>query len=173
MTSAAKQHRSETEAFVVGDAGAFPNNERLPVVMYRSAFSSPDPADIEDVLASNYWGHGWRAGVFDFHHYHSTAHEVLVCYSGSAKIQLGGPDGRVVEVHPGDGLVLPAGVSHKRVETTGSFRVVGCYPDGQDFDMMYGHEGERPAADERIAQVPAPEADPIYGEDGPLVERWG
>ncbi len=42
---------------------------------------------------------------FEFHHYHSTAHEVLVVYSGSAKVQLGGErpqaDGHIA------GLSLP------------------------------------------------------------------
>jgi uncharacterized protein YjlB len=33
--------------------------------------------------------------------------------------------------------------------------------------------GERHAADDRIAAVPLPNADPVHGLNGPLVEPWG
>lgn len=33
--------------------------------------------------------------------------------------------------------------------------------------------GERHAADDRIAAVPLPKADPVHGLNGPLVEPWG
>ena len=52
------------------------------------------------------------------------------------------------------------------------FAVVGCYAGSRRYDMMYGHRGERPAADERIARIPPPEADPVYGQDGPLAVHW-
>jgi len=35
------------------------------------------PASIETTLRANGWGNGWRNGVYSYHHYHSTAHEVL------------------------------------------------------------------------------------------------
>jgi uncharacterized protein YjlB len=38
--------------------------------------------------------------------------------------------------------------------------------------MNTGRPGERPAADERIARVPLPAADPVFGESGPLVALW-
>jgi uncharacterized protein YjlB len=38
--------------------------------------------------------------------------------------------------------------------------------------MCYGESGERPQADHNIARVPVPEADPVYGTDGPLIEYW-
>jgi uncharacterized protein YjlB len=32
--------------------------------------------------------------------------------------------------------------------------------------------GERPRADENIARVPAPIADPVFGGEGPLAAHW-
>jgi len=59
--------------------GWMPNNEELPVLLYRGPFStSGDTASVmENVFAANGWPPQWRNGVYDFHHYHSTAHEVL------------------------------------------------------------------------------------------------
>jgi uncharacterized protein YjlB len=105
-------------------------------------------------------------------HYHSTAHEVLGVYHGSARVQLGGERGVVQEVHPGDVLVIPAGVAHKKLGSTADFGVVGAYPEGQDWDMNYGRLGERPRADSNIARVPLPKADPVCGPDGPLTVHW-
>ncbi|HKJ70209.1 MAG TPA: cupin domain-containing protein, partial [Gammaproteobacteria bacterium] len=113
-----------------------------------------------------------RFGVFGFHHYHATAHEALGVFQGRARLQLGGPEGMEVEAAAGDVLVLPAGVAHKCLASE-DFVAVGAYPAGQDPDMNRGDAGERPAADERIAAVPLPPADPVAGADGPLRQRWG
>ena len=32
--------------------------------------------------------------------------------------------------------------------------------------------GERPDADRNIERIPLPSQDPVYGEQGPLVEHW-
>jgi uncharacterized protein YjlB len=115
--------------------------------------------------------------VYGFHHYHSTAHEVLGVYRGSTRVQLGGQEGIVVEVHPGDVVVIPAGVAHKNLgggqSAAQPFGVVGAYPLGQRPDMNDGRAGERPRADRAIARVPLPSADPVYGPQGPLFEHWG
>ena len=59
--------------------GWMPNNEELPVFLYRRAFTvnGDTPSTMETVFERNGWPAQWRDGVYDFHHYHSTAHEVL------------------------------------------------------------------------------------------------
>ena len=159
----------------LADDGVFPNNPALPAILMRGAMDLPDadPASaVEAVFHASGWGGSWRNGVYAFHHYHSTAHEVLGCYGGSATIQLGGPEGMVVRVERGDVVVIPAGVAHKNLGQTDGFRVVGAYPAGQRPDMCYGRQGERPGSDDRIARVPPPDADPVFGTDGPLVRAW-
>ncbi|MFB6261457.1 MAG: cupin domain-containing protein, partial [Thiohalorhabdaceae bacterium] len=124
-----------------------------------------------DLFRAHHWPPAWRFGVFDFHHYHSTAHEVLGVFAGSARLLFGGPDGVTVEAQAGDAIVIPAGVAHKCLVPK-CFRVVGAYPRGQDFDMNRGEPGERPAADHHIAEVPLPAADPVLGPSGPLSREW-
>ena len=166
---------TEVISRVIPNDGTYPNNERLPLLAYKGALPLPehDPAAaVESLFAAHGWGGPWRNGVYSFHHYHSTAHEVLGVYSGRAQVQFGGPDGVVLEVEAGDAVLIPAGVSHKNVGSSVDFRVVGAYPRGQRPDMNYGREGERPGADERIARVPRPQADPVYGKGSGLDEQW-
>jgi uncharacterized protein YjlB len=157
------------------DDGTYPNNRELPLLVYQGAFRQPGPTPeaIEAVFRANGWGGSWRNGVYGFHHYHSTAHEVLGVYSGTAQVQLGGEAGITLSVNPGDVVVIPAGVAHKNLGASSDFRVVGAYPHGQQPDMNYGRSSERPKAEEKIDHVPLPTADPVYGRDGPMQEHWG
>jgi uncharacterized protein YjlB len=98
----------ETWTAPSGDA-AVPNNPRFPVLIYRGV----PVGDIERVLADHGWGGAWTDGVFDFHHFHSTSHEVLAVVAGSATLELGGPQGEAFDVAEGDVLVLPAGTGHR------------------------------------------------------------
>jgi uncharacterized protein YjlB len=118
------------------------------------------------------WAGCWRNGIYSYHHYHSTAHEVLGVYRGSAKVQLGGEKGIIHEAEPGDVIIIPTGVVHKNLGSTSDFGVVGAYPDGQDWDMNYGKPGERPNADQSISSVPLPKSDPVFGASGPLLAKW-
>ena len=156
--------------------GAFPNNGALPLVVYEQALKLPKggaPGRIEELIHSNRWGNAWRWGLYDYHHYHSTAHECLCIFSGSASVQFGGEKGFVATVEIGDVVILPAGLAHKNIRCSPGFRTVGCYPAGQSPDMKYGKPGERPAADRNIARVPLPLMDPIYGRSGALAKLWG
>jgi uncharacterized protein YjlB len=165
---------AEIMHMVLKDDGIFPNNS-LPLIIYKDVidFSNGGNASlIEKIFQENSWGNSWRNGIYGFHHYHSTAHEVLGVYSGSAKVQLGGEQGEIFKIEKGDVVLIPAGVSHKNLESTGDFRVVGAYPKGQSWDMNYGKENERPAADQNIKNVPLPDLDPVYGKSGPVIELW-
>jgi uncharacterized protein YjlB len=164
----------KTIAEVLADDGTFPNS-LLPLVAFQGAFdpAGPDLAHrIEEVFAANGWGGGWRNGIYGFHHYHSSAHEVLGVYRGSARVQLGGERGITLSLAAGDVVVIPAGVAHKNLGASPDFAVVGAYPDGQRPDLRRGSAGERPAADERIARVALPRRDPVHGAGGSLLELW-
>jgi len=167
----------EPECHRLEASETFPNNPRLPVLLYRSAIRLPAHGDaalpIERRFERNDWTGGWRAGVYNYHHYHSTAHEVLGCYAGRASVQLGGPRGIVVELARGDVLVLPAGTAHKGLESSHDFSVVGAYPRGLPYDMRRGRVEERADAEREIARVPVPRHDPVYGSAGPLTREWG
>jgi len=150
-------------------------NSKLPLLLYRGviSLSGDDPAHIfEKLFEENGWNESWRNGIYSYHHYHSTAHEVLGIYRGSAKVQLGGERGVIHEVSAGDVIVIPAGIAHKNLGSTRDFGVVGAYPERQDWDMNYGKPGERPRADQNIAQVALPKLDPVFGKNGPLIEKW-
>ncbi len=112
------------------------------------------------------WGGSWVDGVFGFHHYHSTSHEVLGVIQGQATLELGGPQGRAVEVSTGDVVVLPAGTGHRLASSDQGFTVVGAYPEGQEgHDLLRGEDpAEVAAARERIAALGAPPEDPVGGE---------
>ena len=151
--------------------GWMPNNDRLPVLLYRRAFNGTAMADqMEAVLARNLWPAQWRNGVYTFHHYHSTAHEVLGVAGGSAQLMLGGQNGHVTTVEAGDVLVLPVGTGHFLVHAEPGFLVVGAYPVDQHWDIC--RSAPDVAGIERMRQLPFPACDPLDGKDGELVRSW-
>jgi uncharacterized protein YjlB len=174
-TLKARLRNADVVAHTIEEHGALPNNPKLPLLAYPHAVSVPerDPASIFEMLfTENGWHGTWRNGVYGYHHYHSTAHEVLGVYRGNARIQFGGDSGPVVEIQAGDVVVIPAGVAHKNLGDSGDLGIVGAYPDGQVWDMNFGKPEERPVADRNIAEVAKPKRDPVYGVDGPLFEHW-
>ena len=162
------------EAYHFADDGHIPNS-RYPLLVYRRAFAERGAAGaawLEHHFAGHNWTNSWRNGVYPFHHYHSTSHEVLGVYAGAARLQLGGEGGRAVAVQAGDILVIPAGVGHKKLDASPDFGVVGAYPDGRHWDLLRGEPGERPQADQHIAALPRPSTDPLLGASGGLLQQW-
>lgn len=156
-----------------GDDGRFPNS-RLPLLLYREALKPElcSAEALETLFEACGWPPAWRSTIFTYHHYHSTAHETLGVASGRARLMLGGPEGRVFEVRAGDVIAIPAGVAHQRLDSTGDFLVVGCYPPGQDWDLLRGEPGDRAIAESNIPAVDLPATDPVTGRTEPLPRLW-
>jgi uncharacterized protein YjlB len=161
------------ESFLFNDDGKIPNS-RYPLLLYKNAFQARADAGaqwLEQRFALHDWTNSWRNGVYGFHHYHSTSHEVLAVYSGWALLHLGGEQGKKVRVEAGDIVVIPAGVGHKNLGSEG-LGIVGAYPEGRKWDLNKGLPGERPKSDEQIAALPLPKTDPLLGHNGGLVSIW-
>lgn len=165
----------DLQEYLLEDDGRIPNHPRLPLLVYPEGLSpaQQNAAACRELLAGNGWTGNWVNGIYDYHHYHSTAHEVLGVVRGKARVQFGGPEGEVLEVSAGDVVVIPAGVGHCNQDSSGDFTVVGGYAGGRQWDMNTGAAEERPRVLENIRAVPDPETDPVYGEEGPLLAAWG
>jgi uncharacterized protein YjlB len=162
----------ELETYTFADDGSIPNS-RLPVLIYHGVLEDDaGPADYEQLFARHGWLGAWRDGVFPFHHFHSTAHEVLGIAAGDVEVMLGGPDGRRFHLVRGDVVVLPAGTGHCNLGSGADLLVVGAYPNGMRWDLRRGDPAEHDEVVANIARVPLPEQDPAQGEDGSLVELW-
>src|SRR5882672_6321404 len=117
----------QPEPIQFDDDGAIPNS-RLPLLVYRNAVPA-DAEAIETLFAANRWPPAWRDGVHPFHHFHSTAQEVLGVARGEATVLFGGPHGSVLKLSAGDVAVIPAGVGHCNQGQSPDLRIVGAYPD--------------------------------------------
>ncbi|MDX1638849.1 MAG: cupin domain-containing protein [Balneolaceae bacterium] len=161
--------------FYFDDDGSIPNNPKLPLLVYTGALEpgSSEPGPVTTRLTGNGWQGTWINGIYTYHHYHSTAHEVLVVTGGSATVQFGGASGKELQIQKGDAVVIPAGVGHCNLDSSMGFRVVGAYPEGQNWDLCTGEPGERPRVLENIRAVPLPRNDPITGKPDPLLVHWG
>jgi uncharacterized protein YjlB len=161
----------EPLSFTFDDDGAIPNS-RLPLLVYRDAVPT-DAAAIEQMFGANRWPPAWRNGVHPFHHFHSTAHEVLGVARGEASVLFGGPGGTVLKVRAGDVVVVPAGVAHCNQGQSSDLLIVGAYPDNApNPDLRRGKPGEHDPAKRAADAVPLPAADPVDGVGGALPRLW-
>lgn len=164
-------HHIPVETHLLAADGLVPNNARIPLIVYRGAFDAAGlagaEAAIEAHFAANDWSNAWVNGIYDYHHYHATAHEVLGLARGWAEVQFGGPHGPVVRVEAGDVVFIPAGVGHCRKGGSADLSVVGAYPGGIDPDLKRAVAGDHARALAEVARVPSPAADPVLGAGGP------
>ena len=165
----------EIEELLFDGTTAVPNNPVLPVIVMRGALGDgAAPSAVTALMEANGWGGTWVWQVFPYHHYHPNAHEALAVASGGATLMLGGPDGETVTVSAGDVIVLPSGTGHCQIEASAAFAICGAYPPGQArYETVRADAPCDAATRDRIAGVPRPGTDPIYGPDGPLVSAWG
>lgn len=162
----------DTKIFMFEDDGKIPNNPTLPLVVYSGVIQG-NAATYRAMYQRNKWGGIWLNGVYRFHHFHSTAHEVLGCVSGRARIQFGGENGEILEVTAGDMVVIPAGVGHYNTgDQSEDFQIMGAYPMGQTWDLCRGDPNERLQVLENIKRVPLPKTDPVQGAGGALLDAW-
>jgi uncharacterized protein YjlB len=153
----------------------FPGNPALPLLHYQGAFNlkgKNGAATIKKIFIENFWLRPWLNGIYDFHHYHSNNHEALGIARGTCVVQMGGENGIFLELARGDALIIPAGVSHKRIESSKDFSCVGAYSIDTDYDMKYGKAGELNISKKKISSLPLPDTDPVFGEEGPLRKYW-
>jgi uncharacterized protein YjlB len=165
--------RGRYEVFTLTPRDWVPNNRKLAVAIYRAAIPRAGDnlaADFEALFEHNQWPSQWRNSILDYHHFRSTAHEVLGIASGSAEVIIGGPGGRVVSVRAGDALLLPAGTGRCLQAFSGNLSVVGAYPPGQQWDLR--RDALSPEELAAMESLPFPPSDPVLGERGPVIEQW-
>ena len=117
------------ETFLLQDDSRIPNNPTLPLLVYTGALQLPVKGSAlvcERVFGANGWGNGWRNGIYTFHHYHSTAHEVLAVACGTARVQFGGENGPVIDVQPGDVVVMDNLSVHKGAAIRNAIQAAGA-----------------------------------------------
>ncbi len=154
------------------DDGFTPNNH-WPVLLYKKAFTSTNCSEeLERIFQKNNWTNNWRDVVMSVDHYHSTTHEVLGIGRGSVDLFIGGENGQTLKCKVGDVLVLPAGVAHREIAGSPDYLVVGGYPDGMDWDMIYCEKEKYASAKTQIEALSIPSTDPLFGSQNGLPTIW-
>ena len=163
------------EQHIFNDDGAIPNT-RLATLVFRSSGVDPGldregvASRFEQIFAASAWRPSWRGGVYDYHHYHSNAHEAFGVLSGRGQLRLGGAQGIDIELKVGDALVLPAGTGHCSRWASDDLLLLAAYPkDHLELDLIRADPQAHDAAVARIAQVSRPPCDPLGGD---LTKWW-
>lgn len=145
--------------------GVFHNNLRYPTILVKNAVTNKSQDECEQMIVrGNSWTSPWVWGIFPFHHYHSTAWELLVCVRGAADVQLGGQEGPVVAVEKNDLVLIPPGVAHKQLSSSGGFTLLGSYPmRGCSGSVDTLRESPTKQQVDNIEACIAPATEPILG----------
>ncbi|WVQ96937.1 hypothetical protein IAU59_004046 [Kwoniella sp. CBS 9459] len=165
----------------------FPNTSLrpYPLLIYKQAFDRTSADFNASAIESHLRRVGvvepaWKYTMYQQHHYHSNTNEVLVVFSGKAKLCFGGAadnEHRIeVEAERGDAIIIPAGVGHAllREQATDDgerYQMIGCYPTGSaNWDMCTGEKADKDDKWRNIENVGWFDRDPIYADEGPVVD---
>lgn len=157
--------------FYFNNDGVIPNNT-LPVLMYKNVLRDAIHEDFELTFKQNGWTNNWKDIILPYDHFHSNTHEVLGLFKGKARLMIGGKNGQEVIVETGDVIIIPAGVGHYSLDNSIDYLFIGGYPNGADWDIKVSLKENEATMIEAIANIPIPKMDPIFGENGPIVDYW-
>lgn len=157
-------HTTSVHRVHLDDDGTFPNNGQYPALILKSVFDGTQDEGVKRIIKNGQWTTPWAWGIFEYHHYHSKAWELLLCVRGEALVQLGGSTGPAVSISCGDSVLIPPGVAHKQLKADGSFTLLGAYPT-QDFDGLIDTLTGLPTPEQRdtINACYVPLTEPITG----------
>lgn len=152
------------ERVYLDDDGTFANNDMYPTLLLKSVFDGTQAEGVRRITNDGKWTPPWAWGIFEYHHYHSRAWELLLCVRGEASVQLGEPTGPTVSISRGDSVLVPPGVAHKQLNANGGFTLLGAYPT-HDFDGSIDTLTGLPTAEQRnrIKACFVPLTEPITG----------
>ncbi|SPO35952.1 uncharacterized protein PSFLO_01423 [Pseudozyma flocculosa] len=157
--------------------GYSPNGKphSLPALHYRSPYGGDadtaggsEQADFpsdkaKELVERRGWQPSWEFGMYRQAHYHTTTHELLFVLRGDASIMLGGSDQR-------DILLIPAGYTHRSLESSHDFTMLGCYPRGAaSWNMRYPNvNGCRYDVDEIVKLVDGAHKKALFDAQDPV-----
>ena len=164
---------AEPQTHVLRPAGGIPNSP-LPLLFWRGRLPAEmrDGARAQALFRQNGWQGTWVYTVFPYWHFHTRGHEALACVSGTATIGFGGDGLLEADVAAGDVCIIPAGVGHRRLSASGDFRMAGCYPPGQDGNIVRPGELDEDRIAREIESVALPVTDPMGGHADGVVTTW-
>ncbi|EAU43111.1 hypothetical protein FP2506_09716 [Fulvimarina pelagi HTCC2506] len=152
-------------------------NSNLPLIVITGEIEADQLTanDVQQRFRRHGWQGTWVYTVFDYWHFHLDGHEVLTCVSGEAVVGFGGEEangGITLPMLPGDTVIVPAGVGHKRLSGSSEFKVVGGYPPGQSGTITRAGTVDVEASKREIAKLALPERDPISGAAPGALNAW-
>ncbi|RII08376.1 hypothetical protein CUC08_Gglean007786 [Alternaria sp. MG1] len=168
------------EQYALSSSTHVPNNI-LPALIYRDVLPVPVNPELSKRLCErNGWEKRGEWGEITIPHFHPNTHECYAIIRGSSRLALGrskehdAMDGIEVNVRTGDVIVIPAGVSHRSIESEEGFRYIGVYPKAAPRWRNNHCEGDEPmdALCLEVSNVPIPDSDPVFGTNGPLCQIW-
>ncbi|KAL4799462.1 hypothetical protein BDV19DRAFT_400729 [Aspergillus venezuelensis] len=169
------------QTYFLGPTSHAPNSG-LPIIHYRGVLPEPlTEESVTEFLTRDRWGKMGQGtwGHIAIRHFHPNSHECYGIFQGSSTLLLGvgGGDqvgGLEVDVRAGDVIVLPAGTAHSCAKSSKDYRYIGVYPQG--CSRWRNEMGSKPidfaSLREETENVAMPEADPVYGVGGPLMQLW-